>query len=242
MVLKKKEKVEYKDVIELIEKTCEREHVYEVFTDFVKMFAISISNAVDKTQYDKREEVYLSIAKKYKKEQLNNCALFMAYVTSLLSAKEEDVLGKLYMELGLASKAKAQEFTPTDISRVMSRLVFSEEEINRCIEDKGYATINDASCGGGSTIIQALNEIKLQGFNYQKQVLVFAEDLDPIAVHMAYIQLSLLGVPAIVKEQNTLTLEVKNVWFTPMFVLGGWERKLRSKKVNIENGQYTMNL
>jgi hypothetical protein len=41
------------------------------------------------------------------------------------------------------------------------------------------------------------------------------------AVHMAYIQLSLLHVPAVVVHGNTLSLEEWGYWYTPAHILDG---------------------
>ena len=65
------------------------------------------------------------------------------------------------------------------------------------------------------------------GFNPQTQLHVTAEDIAPQAVHMAYIHLSLLHVPAVVHRRNTLTLETFDTWRTPAHILGGWSWKFR---------------
>ena len=44
---------------------------------------------------------------------------------------------------------------------------------------------------------------------------------------MTYIQLATLGIPAIVKNQDTLLNKVFDVWFTPAFYIGGWQFRLK---------------
>lgn len=51
-----------------------------------------------------------------------------------------------------------------------------------------------------------------------------AIDIDPRAVHMAYAQLSLLHVPARLIVGNALSGEIREQWFTPAHILGGWAR------------------
>jgi hypothetical protein len=51
---------------------------------------------------------------------------------------------------------------------------------------------------------------------------------------MAYIQLSLLGVPAVVVVGDTLRLEERARWYTPAHVVGGWTMKLRREKQESE--------
>ena len=57
---------------------------------------------------------------------------------------------------------------------------------------------------------------------------MIAQDLDAKAVHMAYVQFSLLHIPAIVVRGNTLELEELEHWYTPAHIMGGWGTRLRS--------------
>ena len=47
-------------------------------------------------------------------------------------------------------------------------------------------------------------------------------DLDFKCTCMAYIQLSLYGIPAVVEHANTLTCEVFSRWYTPVYLWNGW--------------------
>lgn len=51
-------------------------------------------------------------------------------------------------------------------------------------------------------------------------------DVDIRAVHMAYTQLALLHVPAVVIHGDTLSLEEYAHWHTPAHILGGWRFRL----------------
>ena len=53
-----------------------------------------------------------------------------------------------------------------------------------------------------------------------------AVDIDPRAVHMAYIQLALMHIPAVVVVGNSLSMEMREHWYTPAHILGGWTAKL----------------
>lgn len=217
--------IDYKDVIKLMERADDSKRLYEVFTDFIRMIAYSISNAIDPRHYDEREKKYMAIAEKYDKRALDECAKLFAYIGVLLDKKQEDVLGTMYMMLDFGDKNKAQEFTPTSISALLSRICITKEAIQEDIDKKGYTTVSDESCGGGSTIIQYAMTMKRYGFNYQRQLLAIANDLDEIAVAMTYIQLSLLGIPAIVRRQDTLTAEVFETWLTPAFMAQSYKFK-----------------
>jgi len=47
---------------------------------------------------------------------------------------------------------------------------------------------------------------------------------------MAYIQFSLLHIPAHVMVGNSLSNEVREHWFTPAHILGGWGLRLASQQ------------
>ena len=53
-------------------------------------------------------------------------------------------------------------------------------------------------------IIAAAMELKSKGMNYQDKLEVVAQDLDWNCVYMCYVQLSLLGINAVVVQGDTL--------------------------------------
>ena len=63
--------------------------------------------------------------------------------------------------------------------------------------------------------------LKRHKIDYQTKMLAVATDIDLKCVHMAYIQLSLYGIPAVVIHGNTLTVEEWAYWFTPAMCLAG---------------------
>ncbi len=79
-------------------------------------------------------------------------------------------------------------------------------------------TINDPCCGGGGLLIAALDVLRDNKFNYARNCFMDAGDIDIRCVHMTYLQLSLAGVPAIVRHQNALTRELWSVWYTPAYI------------------------
>lgn len=219
-----------------------RHSLWEVYSDFLEMAALSISNAVDFRFYGTREKRYLEIVKKYTKEE---CLIFPKLLGELVQAlteKTTDVLGEIFMELDLGSKWKGQFFTPYNLCLAASKLIIND--IDKIIEEKGYVTLNEPCSGGGAMIIAFAEAMKEKGYNPQKQLKVICQDLDFKAVHMSYIQLSLLAIPAVVYHGNTLSMEMYSEWKTPLWVLGFWDyKKLRpNTKPKIEfkaeeNGQ-----
>ncbi|ENE7724980.1 hypothetical protein ABNZ70_004851, partial [Salmonella enterica] len=81
-------------------------------------------------------------------------------------------------------------------------------------------------------MIVAMAEAMLEaGFNPQKQMMVYCVDIDPVAAMMCYIQLSLMGIPAIVATGNSLTVAIKREMATPMFVLGHWHHRWQAERI-----------
>jgi hypothetical protein len=78
------------NIIKLIEKLGYRHATWQVFSDFVEMAAISISNAVDWTQREEREKKYLEVVSRYEKKELD---LFPEMLGELVMGLEEEAAG-----------------------------------------------------------------------------------------------------------------------------------------------------
>ena len=210
-----------KEIIKQFEKLAKEKDMWQIYRDFLEMTAISISNVCDIGQAKEREKRYMDIAKTYTPEQLNEISKIMALVVLELDKEPRDILGRIFMELGLGNKWKGQVFTPLHVADLMADMTLDKKEI----EDKGYVTVYDSAVGGGVTIIGLVRAMLRQNLNPQKQLLVICGDLDIKAVHMTYIQLSLLGIPAIVKNQDALTLETMSILCTPTYIWDLWRFK-----------------
>ena len=68
-------------------------------------------------------------------------------------------------------------------------------------------------------VLSYARALQKQNINYQEYLLVDVTDISDICVYMAYIQLALYGVPAIVRCGNTLTQEMRFKMETPLFFL-----------------------
>lgn len=175
---------------------------YEVFSDWIKAAALSISNSTDITHgelWKKREVQYMEIVNKHGQEHMKRFSDMVGMLAIALEEKLEDVLGKIYMEAGLGSKQTGQFFTPFHISCLTSQIT-----IPKAIGKENPLIINEPSSGGGGMIIAAAKVLKDRGLNFQKCMEVTAQDLDWKGVYMTYVQLSLLGIKAAVVQGNTL--------------------------------------
>ena len=188
-----------------------RHRSWDVWRDFIIMFACSLSNPVDKFHYEEREKRYLKIIKKYNKREQEQFPELAAYVVMALEENpEQDFLGSIFMELNLGDKSNSQFFTPYHVCELMAKV--TEEDV--------------------ATLIAAINEARKQlekvNLNFQNHVLVVAQDIDEIVALMCYIQLSLLGVAAYIKVGDVFTQPMstddngENYWFTMMYFSDVW--------------------
>lgn len=73
------------------------------------------------------------------------------------------------------------------------------------IDENKKLSLCEPTCGSGGMVIAAAQVLQEKGINYQRVLDVVCQDLDWTAVYMCYVQLSLLGVKAIVVQGNTLS-------------------------------------
>jgi len=207
-------------------------HTWDVFRDFLELAAISFA-VVDLAQREKREARYLQVIKGYEPDEAAKFPRILGELVLAMELEPADVLGQVYMELGLGSKWHGQFFTPDCICDLMAAMVFDKKQTRAAIADRGFITLQEPAVGGGAMVIGFCKAMKAAGFNYQRQLHVTAVDVDEKAVHMAYLQLSLLHVPAVIVVGNTLTLEQRAVWYTPAHIFGGWNFKLRTRPLQM---------
>ena len=213
------------EFIRLMETGFQRHKKHEIFRDFCQLAAISLSNAVDLGQYEAREAQYMATIQRYTKDEAALFSQLLCCVVEALQAGFSDVLGDLFMRLELGNHWRGQFFSPYEIARLMSDVTMPD--VGEGIKKKGYITVGDHAVGAGAMLISAAHALHDAGHNYQQVMHATGVDVDMTAVHMAYIQLSLLHMPGVVVHGNSLTAEEYSRWYTPAHILGGWGRRLR---------------
>lgn len=201
---------------------------FDVFRDWVETSAIAFSNAVDTSQRKGREDRYMDIVGKYTKEELKKFAEMLALLVLDFSDGQEgvnfdDALGDIFMSCEFGGVSRGQFFTPFYISRLMVRIAGGP--IPEIVNNRGFVTVNEPTCGSGGMCIAAAEKVHGAGFNYQRCLHITAQDIDPTCIHMAYIQLSILNIPAVLYLGDTLRMDFSSQWYTPAHVLGGWGRR-----------------
>lgn len=203
--------------------------MHTVFGDFCAMAAAAIRNRVDSHGFQEREDDYERMKARYTDEQMTRFAEVLALVTLELEENPRDVLGEIYMQLEISSREQGQFFTPYSVCQLMAGMQFGDAADR--LQATPFLTLYEPACGAGAMVIAATQSLKAQGVNYQQQLHVTADDLSLTAVHMSYVQFSLLGIPALVNHRNSLTLEHFDTWATPAHILDGWGIRLKLKEL-----------
>lgn len=209
--------VDYKQ--EIIKKIGEMSKYYsahQVFRDWIEIYALSIANFCDPKGtpvWGKREQQYLSTIGKYEEQEILGFTELGGMLTLALEDDMSDVLGAVYMGLETSSKVTGQFFTPDNISRLVSKMM--DENV---VSTEEVITLNEPACGSSGMIIAYAKALKEKDMNFQKMLDVKATDIDLACVYMSYIQLSLLGIKAVVVRQDSLikeTIPHEHIFVTP---------------------------
>lgn len=211
------------NLIKKLESLYQTHDRYEVLKDFFKLTAISLNNGseiIHDKQWQQDENDYIATIKKYSKvEQQTICDCFALLVDTITKDIEQGVfkdwLGEIYMQSCTASKEKAQHFTPYSVGKLMAEM--QVKTYLDSYKEKDIITFNDPCVGGGCLPIAFCDTLKQNGINYQNKALVFAQDNDERCFYMSYIQLSLIGCPAVVELKDTLlNKNLGKTWHTPL--------------------------
>ncbi len=204
--------------------------MWEIWQDLIVMLACAISNATDKAEnhYQQREDMYMERILKYNEEErMIFPKLYGELVMALEKKPEQDFLGEVFMQLGLGSEWHGQFFTPYHVCEAMAKTITTNAL--ESIDEKGYITVLDPTCGAGATLIAFANSLQEKYHenkrqdNWQHKVLFIGQDIDFTVGLMCYIQMSLRGCAGFVKIGDTLANPVKageddkSYWYTTMY-------------------------
>lgn len=217
-----------KAFINLFQQTARHKHRHELFRDWIKISSITYENVGnrfnnDESQFQKKEDEYKKIYAGYELKDRQNMATLFCYMVMALEIEQHDFLGTIFMELELGSDNMGQFFTPTYVCDLMAQLTMGDT-ISQ-LNDKPYISICEPTCGAGGMIIAASKQMIESGFNPNTQLLAVCTDIDAVAARMCYVQLSMLGIPAVVNIGNTLTMNINETLYTPYLHMNFWRFK-----------------
>jgi len=202
--------------------------VHRVFDDFVTLAAYEI-NCIDLPRKEQRSAQLMQIRSKYSPLELTEMAHILGDLALALSIEPHDVLGNVFSEMSLTNGHLGQVFTPQSLADAVAMLQIGAG-LDDTISKNGFVTVMDPACGAGAMPIAFAKALAEKGYNYQQQVHMTLVDIDSRAVFMAYIQLTLLGIPATVVHGNSLSLKEYDHLHTPFHFIGNWDFKLRANK------------
>lgn len=176
-------------------------YAVDVFADMVRAMAIAIESPMTTgKRHDELEDEFSRIRSRYEKEEFSHFPAAFALVMSALDARREDFLGHALEALGASNTRNGQFLTPVCVSRMMASVLYPKLDD---YEPGQITKLNDPACGTSVLLIEGAERLISQGVR-QDDLLVIAGDIDGRACDASYIQLSLLGYPAIVQHMDAL--------------------------------------
>lgn len=203
----------------------------KAFSDFVEFSALSVSNSVDLRMREEREARYMQMVQGYRPDEMNAMAECLGLLVMALEGPPiADVLGPLFHDLELHNEYAGQFFTPQGISTFMGKMTVDPDSVQAIVQERCFMTVCEPAVGSGGMVIGMAQALRDAGINYQEAMHVMAVDIDSRCVHMAYLQLALLGIPAVVVHGDTISMKEWSHWYTPAHILGLWSHKLRRRQ------------
>lgn len=206
---------------------------YQIFRDFVALAARAISNQQFFFQQQLEDE-YQAIAGKYTREELDKICGLLGIASMALAEEHQDFLGHCYMSLDFGNAHAGQFFTPYSISSLMAGLQVADLKI---LPDKGFISVQEPAMGAGGMLIAFAEAFSNKGFSPQTQMICQGIEIDQMVAEMAYVQLSLLDIPAEVCVGNTLSNTIYRRYFTPAFRTYDWFDKWFGERAPVAGEQ-----
>lgn len=214
---------EFTSTLEALDRS---KNISTVFFDFLTLSMCSLAQPFYRSQ--NLEQRYKNTICNYTKEQAEEFSKLLALLISALEEKHQDFLGQVFSANNFGNARKGQFFTPYHVSKLMAQINFTD--IENQLAENNFVTLAEPCCGSGGIIIAFAEILKEQGYNYQHQLFVEAIDIDETCFKMAYIQLSILGIPARVMLGDTLAWKFQKVLYTPLYFVNGFEYKLKHQQ------------
>lgn len=196
-----------------------RYSILNAYSDFVEMAALAINNQIPILYAEEKEIRYQQILSRYREEDRNEFGkmlglLMLAVESQRSSGRYVDILGTVFHDLRLHNKWAGQFFTPGNVCDMMAEMAWGDSFSN-IIQEKGQITVSEPACGSGAMVLSFATTMARRGYNPEKSLLADMWDIDARCIHMAYVQMSLYGVPAVLHVGDTLRMESWETWYTP---------------------------
>lgn len=186
----------------------------DIFRDFLEMGYCAYAKimalyALDHNRAENLEARYMRIVNTYRNKDAVRMMPRLSAIAQVGVEHGMDFLGVVAAEIGSLDGYMGQYFTPMPLCKLMAQLLLSPKQIQSVLDgEDGYETFGEPACGAGATILAAHQVIKEANIvDPMTYMLVYAADVSPIAYWMCYLQFTWAGIPALVCQENTLSLE-----------------------------------
>lgn len=211
--------------IEDIAKAIEQDRGYRhgrstYIRDMVECWAIALRNGVEPKNdaWNTREATYMQHVKTYERDTMELWSDLLAQLFLISANKFGDHIGALNMMLDNGNKHSGQFFTPYAVSKLMALFSVDFKIVLKQVKKVGYMSVNEPTCGSGSTVIAVAEVMKGLGFDPTTDLRVIMQDIDKHCVNMSYVQMRIFNIPAYVIHGDTLALEQREVLVTPELI------------------------
>lgn len=188
----------------------------ESFRIWAEMAYCALAKPLSGPKANDLEARYMRNVKTIGDERTREFAEMFGLVGEMLNAGPRDVLGPLMMsdEVNAGNKYLGQFFTPPDLCTLMAEMTF-DDTIEERIKAEGFITVQEPAVGAGAMLLAFAGVLHRRGHDVSTAAWFDCVDLSELAYHLAFIQLSLSGIPAIVRRGNSLSLEMFEQHMTP---------------------------
>ena len=204
-----------KEFIREMEKVSYRTSMTDVFSDFVKIYALVMEHAtvVRPADVDRVEGLHSGLIGKYSHEDMAHFNKMGDVVRDSLEHRRESFLGPVLEEIGASNKNNGQFMTPASVANMMARVNVADVEYT----PGKVIRVSDPACGAGVMLIANGEALIQERHVAQCDILLIGGDIDGRACDITYIELTLLGYAARVDHMDALTMKVLS---PPRWTLG----------------------
>ena len=196
----------------------------QTLSDFLAYCALLLSIRTDPVHTEQRSKSLERLKANYKKDEWEAfyqglVDLCRTFVRNIQVGRYEDLFAGPFTQVRATSRALKQDFTPVDVGKLIGAISVSS---NLSLPEEGFFSLSDHACGSGTLLLAGAQRIADTGYNPAEQLVIQAADLDARCVHMTYLHLSLYGIPAVIVQGNTITLNEYDRWYTPVYLWRKW--------------------
>ena len=202
-----------KEFLKKFDALCHRHQRARVFEDWVTAASSCLIVKASPQHAEESEAEYMAIVPRYTREELTEFSHLLAITTLALAEEPQDFLGAVFMQAEISNDRLGQFFTPYELSLAIAGMT-----INDIDKDKDLITVQEPACGSGGMVIAFCEAAYNIGIDYHHHTYTVATDISEVAARMAYIQLSVMGIPAHVVWGDTIRMTQRRAWPT----LGFW--------------------